>query len=688
LGTPLALPLNINTFVSWVRANGQGNWTAGGAAGGIYPRATSTAIYVDGFEFAGKPYLNAEHTLQPGRQHEVRAGGQSYDAGTREGRIIGEGSAALPADTADPDVRIYRIRRDYAVMSDDDVRRDAAEVGEKLLADVTPSDMDAIRNAYAKDWAEWPVAYGAPFIERNGIPGFQNPPAFSDTFSVDSLIEKGFDEPGICGLNPGLPADQVLWTVYNDLDSAVSTGLWGCDPTGLEFQLTVWGYNRVDALGACFFKKYRIINKGGCVVDSSTNTKGAFYLDSLYFCQWSDPDLGGSGDDLTGCDSTLGMGFVYNGGAIDAEYSKFGLPPPAVGYDILRGPVAESPGNTALLDGRQIPGFRNLPMTSFGFFSAGSSINDPPENYEGARRWYRMMQGYAPDPSTSPLRYYPSGPFPQSPFPLSGDPASGTGFVDGLGNSYSLSPGDRRLLLNAGPVTLAPGDTQEVVIGVVGGIGSDRLSSIAVMKFNDQAMQAMYENNFGIPTVPQLLSPPHNARLDTGTVSFAWQKASESDTLYWHELSTDSLFAVVTIDSTITGTMCERSDLGAGRYWWRVRAKGTGEWTSYSDARRFDLTLTNLSAGASIPANLTLDQNYPNPFNPSTTIRYGVPERMHVTLSVFSVLGQHVADLVNGVQEAGYHGVQFDAAGMATGIYLCRIQAGASVETKKLLLLR
>jgi hypothetical protein len=93
------------------------------------------------------------------------------------------------------------------------------------------------------------------------------------------------------------------------------------------------------------------------------------------------------------------------------------------------------------------------------------------------------------------------------------------------------------------------------------------------------------------------------------------------------------------------------------------------------------------SERGNITSDFRLEQNYPNPFNPSTTIRYSLPTRLHVTLTVFNPLGQQVAVLVNGEQDAGSHDVQFNASGLPSGVYFYRLQAGAYVETRHLVLL-
>jgi hypothetical protein len=94
------------------------------------------------------------------------------------------------------------------------------------------------------------------------------------------------------------------------------------------------------------------------------------------------------------------------------------------------------------------------------------------------------------------------------------------------------------------------------------------------------------------------------------------------------------------------------------------------------------------TAGEVVPAAFLLSQNYPNPFNPTTTIRYGLPFRSHVTLSVFNTLGQQVAQPVNGEVGPGVHDVTFNGLNLASGMYFYRIQAGGFVATKKFLLVR
>jgi hypothetical protein len=91
---------------------------------------------------------------------------------------------------------------------------------------------------------------------------------------------------------------------------------------------------------------------------------------------------------------------------------------------------------------------------------------------------------------------------------------------------------------------------------------------------------------------------------------------------------------------------------------------------------------------SSTPLEFALSQNYPDPFNPSTTINYSLPKASHVKLKVFNALGQEISTCVDKTEEPGYKSVEWNASGVASGVYFYRLQAGDFVHTKKLLLLR
>jgi len=90
----------------------------------------------------------------------------------------------------------------------------------------------------------------------------------------------------------------------------------------------------------------------------------------------------------------------------------------------------------------------------------------------------------------------------------------------------------------------------------------------------------------------------------------------------------------------------------------------------------------------SVPENYNLSQNYPNPFNPSTMIRYSVTNSELVRIKVYDILGREVTSLVNEIKQPGTYEVQFDASGLASGIYLYRIESGSFIQTKKMILLK
>lgn len=107
-----------------------------------------------------------------------------------------------------------------------------------------------------------------------------------------------------------------------------------------------------------------------------------------------------------------------------------------------------------------------------------------------------------------------------------------------------------------------------------------------------------------------------------------------------------------------------------------------------------DITLI-LGSAPQLPTEFSLEQNYPNPFNPSTVMKYRLPVDSRVRLQVYDVLGQRVATLVDGIQPAGFKQVEWNAAGLASGVYLYRMDAVAVSDpgntfsdTRKMFLLK
>jgi hypothetical protein len=232
----------------------------------------------------------------------------------------------------------------------------------------------------------------------------------------------------------------------------------------------------------------------------------------MYVSMWSDVDLGNAGDDFVGVDTVLSLQYCYNASATDATYAP--LPPPAVGFDFFQGPLVTGVSGEdrnkngvddaldyGIFNGQIVgPGKINLPMTAAYYFANGDpNIGDPPQgDLDGSTQFYNFFQGkfgLSGETFTDLVTGQPTT------YALNGDPINRTGWLDGV----QLPPGDRRQGSASGPFTLAPGDTQEVVVAEIcaGAIpGVDRLSAISLLKFYDQIAQVAYDNFFDLPTAP------------------------------------------------------------------------------------------------------------------------------------------------------------------------------------------
>jgi uncharacterized delta-60 repeat protein len=119
----------------------------------------------------------------------------------------------------------------------------------------------------------------------------------------------------------------------------------------------------------------------------------------------------------------------------------------------------------------------------------------------------------------------------------------------------------------------------------------------------------------------------------------------------------------------------------------------TSKWPTFkgNNLRSKVIDLTFVSAEDEkelLPKTFSLDQNFPNPFNPVTVINFALPSTGHVTLEVFNTLGEKVAQLTDGIMDAGYHSVSFDAKHLPSGIYFYQISSNNSIITKKMMLMK
>ena len=89
-----------------------------------------------------------------------------------------------------------------------------------------------------------------------------------------------------------------------------------------------------------------------------------------------------------------------------------------------------------------------------------------------------------------------------------------------------------------------------------------------------------------------------------------------------------------------------------------------------------------------LPRKMTLYANYPNPFNPTTTIRYALPSKNHVSMKIIDMLGREIVTLVDGEKPEGMYQVQFNASTLSSGMYFCRLQTAQSVAVSKLMLVK
>ena len=203
---------------------------------------------------------------------------------------------------------------------------------------------------------------------------------------------------------------------------------------------------------------------------------------------------------------------------------------------------------------------------------------------------------------------------------------------------------------------------------------------------------------FSAPTSPVLNSPADGITGVARNPRLKWMRTLVTSS-YRVQLSTSSSFATTVVDSSnVTDSTIVFPGLASLTiHYWRVSATNAAGTSAFSTARQFTTgTSTSVEPSNALPTDFALEQNYPNPFNPSTSIRFSVPVRSYVRLTVYSVLGKEINTIVSKEFDSGTYETRFEAGSLASGVYFYRLETrplddrfGVSkIMSRKMLLLK
>ncbi len=179
--------------------------------------------------------------------------------------------------------------------------------------------------------------------------------------------------------------------------------------------------------------------------------------------------------------------------------------------------------------------------------------------------------------------------------------------------------------------------------------------------------------------------------------SFEWYDGYEVDASYWnwmHNGSLEPVYASSTVDGPVTITAQNAVALNHGQSFsvYYALALGSNEQTMLSNisaaVQRYQNLIVSVDDIESSVNEFNLGQNSPNPFINSTTIRYQLPDAGFVSLKVYNVIGNEVAELVNSNQTKGSHTIDFTANDLTSGVYYYRLRFGDQVRSNKMLLIK
>ncbi len=340
------------------------------------------------------------------------------------------------------------------------------------------------RDEYEKDYNEWPVEDGAPWIDIDG----------------DGIFTRGIDSPDDF-------ADELIWFVYNEIDS--STMQSNIPLISLEVQVTAYAFQR-GTLKDAVFKKYKIINKGSGVINE------------MYLGLQTGINIDVGLENYLGCDSALNLQYGYDKDNSSISYDI----PPAGGQVLLQGPIIKTNDfDSAYYNRSWKKSYRNINMTSF---TTAAISYDPvlyPSNVSFDEGWYNYLKGFYRNGAD--IIDVANGKLTK--FFFSGDPVQKNGWYCDLGFPAGIKRNSTEagtFMMSTGPFTLAPYDTQEVVIATIAAQGTDNLNSVTELKRKARIIQKAYNLNFQLTASPP--KPKVTANPQEDKITLWWDTNAES----------------------------------------------------------------------------------------------------------------------------------------------------------------
>ena len=397
--------------------------------------------------------------------------------------------------------------------------------------------------------------YLAPFYDYDGDGTYDPNSGDYPYYDLDNSLCK---EPDPTMEGNGILADQVLkgdetlWWVFNDKGNVHSETEGS--PIGVEIRAQAFAFSTNDEINNATFYSYEIINRS------------TFRLTNTYFSQWVDTDLGYAQDDYVGCDVERGLGYCYNGKAVDGlgNVQHYGEQPPAVGVDFFQGPYMDNDGldnpkfteeityvidstftaNDTIIDtlstdtvrrqvvdesingvnfGDGIVDNERYGMRRFVYHNnIGSGQLDAMTDPEKAAEYYQLLRGIWKD-GTRMLyggNAHPNsgayGPECDFMFPGGTDPWNwGTDEKTPNGPEYwteetaGNQPYDRRFMQSAGPFTLEAGAVNYITVGIPWARASTGgpFASVRLLQEVDDKIQRLFDNCFKVldgPDAPDM----------------------------------------------------------------------------------------------------------------------------------------------------------------------------------------